>query len=85
MTVGWCESVYSCLYFAPWVLRQHMSCFFLQLALHVLRCIVTPRCVIHFHLSSALICQLVVRAHVDCIRVMSASWTLPLVPPEQLE
>ena len=50
MTVVWCESVYSCLYSAPWVLRQHLSCFVLQLALHVLWCIVTPCCDFHFAL-----------------------------------
>ena len=51
MTVVWCESVYSCLYSAAWVLRQHLSCFVLQLALHVLWCIVTPCCDIHFVLA----------------------------------
>ena len=49
MTVVWCESVYSCLYSAPWVLRQHLSCFVLQLELHVLCCIVSPCC--YFHLA----------------------------------
>ena len=59
MTVVWCESVYSCLYSAPWVLRQHLSCFVLQRALHVLWCIVTPCCIFILYLSLALFCQLV--------------------------